>query len=179
MGLKTQSGVTLVELLTVITIVAIILSIGVPSYKYVTNSSRATAEVNSLFGDIQLARSEAIKQGLQVTVCESEDGATCAGNDTWQKGWVVMVDPNNDQATGITILKVQKALQTAFGGQDTFNGAGVSLLAFNREGFGQLGADAWITLHDPNSQDSFTRCLYLQNPIAKMSVVKYDGTNCK
>src|SRR5215472_2171037 len=130
-----QRGFTLTELLVVTAIVAVLLGIGVPSYRYITNSHRMSSEVNGLLGDLQFARSEAIKEGQMVTACVSRDGATCdAGSTTWQEGWVVFQDVNNDQTVdpGDTVLHVQ----ATFSGTDTFTAAsGVSSVTFNREGF--------------------------------------------
>src|SRR5882672_12636130 len=77
--MKRQTGFTLTELMVVLAIVAILLSIGVPSYRYVTNSYRMSAEVNGLLGDLQYARSEAIKEGQTVSTCVSTNGTACAG----------------------------------------------------------------------------------------------------
>jgi len=82
-----QRGFTLTELLLVVAIVAILLSIGVPSYRYIGNSYRMSSEVNGLLGDLMFARSEAIKEGQFVTTCASADGATCSGSTVWNTGW--------------------------------------------------------------------------------------------
>ena len=68
---KRIAGFTLVELVTVMTIVAVLMALGVPSYQYVTNANRISSEVNGLLGDMQYARSEAIKEGQTVTICSS------------------------------------------------------------------------------------------------------------
>src|ERR1039457_2312011 len=92
LDLKASAGFTLIELLTLITIVAILMALAVPSYQYVTNSNRISGEVNGLLGDMQYARSEAIKEGQTVTVCSSTNptaaAPTCAGNAAWQNGWI-------------------------------------------------------------------------------------------
>jgi type IV fimbrial biogenesis protein FimT len=54
--MKVTAGFTLIELIVVITIVSILMAVGVPSYRYVTNSNRMSAEVNGLLGDLQFAR---------------------------------------------------------------------------------------------------------------------------
>jgi type IV fimbrial biogenesis protein FimT len=159
-----QRGFTLTELIVVVAIVAILLNIGIPSYRYITNSYRLSSEVNGLLGDLQFARAEAVKEGLMVTACVSRDGATCdAGSITWQEGWIVFQDRNNDQTVdpGDTVLRVQ----TGFGGTDTFTADnGVSSVTFNREGFaaGPAGfPSATVTLHERTASVSWTRCLYI------------------
>ena len=67
-----EAGLTLIELLIVITLMAILMGIGVPSYRYVTTSNRMSTEVNSLLGDLQYARSEAAREGQFVAVCAAQ-----------------------------------------------------------------------------------------------------------
>jgi len=161
---EAHRGFTLTELAVVMAIVAILLAIGVPSYRYITNSYRMSAEVNGLLGDLQFARGEAIKEGLTVTACVSRDGASCdAGSSNWQEGWVVFQDLNNDQTVdpGETVLHVQQP----FSGTDTFrSNNGISAVTFNREGFAvAIGgfAGTTVTLHDTSANPTFTRCLYI------------------
>ncbi|MCI5107094.1 MAG: GspH/FimT family protein [Pseudomonadales bacterium] len=44
---------------------------------------------------LNLARSEAIKRGQDVSICASDDGADC-DEDAWSEGWIVFVDNNGD-----------------------------------------------------------------------------------
>src|SRR5262249_48196787 len=106
------------------------MAIGVPSYRYVTNSNRLSAEVNALLGDLQLARSEAIKEGLSVTVCPANTAATaCAGTVHWHHGWIVM---GNNRA-GQTVMRVQQRFTNP---KDTFvSDNNVTSISFNRDGF--------------------------------------------
>jgi type IV fimbrial biogenesis protein FimT len=158
-------------------IVAILLAIGVPSYRYITNSYRMSSEVNGLLGDLQFARAEAIKEGQPVTVCVSRDGATCdPGSVTWQEGWIVFQDPNNNQA--VDPLEAVLRVQSIFAGTDTFiANNGVSSVTFNREGFATAGGGAGIpipfpsatvTLHEQTASAAWTRCLYV-TPTGAMS----------
>src|SRR4051812_16542540 len=110
--MNTQAGMTLTELVIVMSIAAILLGVAVPSYRYVTNSNRMSAEVNALLGDMQFARSQALREGSTVTVCISTTGAACASSTTytWQSGWVVFSDLNNDGVIGANdpVLRVQR-----------------------------------------------------------------------
>ena len=159
-----QTGFTLTELIAVVTIVAVLMSIGVPSMKYVTTSNRVSSEVNALLGDMQYARSEAIREGQTVTVCAaSANGASCLGttNTTWQGGWIVFSDANGDQVVQSATEPVLRVKNT-FSGQDTFNST-VNAVTFNREGFavGLPNAGVLVTLHDSSHSASFTRCLQI------------------
>ena len=113
-----DSGYTLVEILVSITVVSILAAIAIPSFKYVTTSNRITTEVNTLLGDMQFARAEAIKEGQSVTVCVSSNGTSCTGTVNWHNGWIVFMDLNGNGAkdAGESILRTQKA----FTGGDTF-----------------------------------------------------------
>ena len=143
------AGFNMVELLVVTTLASILMAIAVPSYRYVTNSSRVSTEINNLLGDMMLARAEAIRQGLAVTICPSTDGATCGGVTVtdWSKGWIVFTDFNangavdTDAADNDTVLRYQQK----FSGTDTLTttNATNNYVTFNRDGFasGLNGSD--------------------------------------
>jgi type IV fimbrial biogenesis protein FimT len=160
-GRHASRGVTLVEILVVMGIVATLMTIGIPSYKYVTNANRISAEINGLLGDLQFARSEAIKEGQTVSVCVSSDGASCLAADTaWNKGWIVFSDVNGDgnlqTAGGDLLLRAQRT----FSGADTFNANNsIAAITFNREGFASVTNGTLITLHASPASQGSTRCL--------------------
>ena len=82
-----QTGFTLVELMVTITVLAVLLGVGVPSFQATIQGNRITTAANDLVAALQYARSEAVRRGVNVTVCSSNDQATCSG--TWTDGWVV------------------------------------------------------------------------------------------
>lgn len=133
---------------------AILLTIGIPSFRYVTNSNRIAAEINGLLGDMQFARSEAIKEGVSVSVCISSNGTTCTGGttNTWQNGWIVI---SSAATTGV--LRVQ----APFSSTDTFVGTNsLGTVTFNRDGYANgIAAGTTIALHDITSNQNWTRCL--------------------
>jgi type IV fimbrial biogenesis protein FimT len=101
-------GFTLVELMVTIMVLALLLGIGMPSFRDASLSSRLGAYANDLVASAQLARSEAIKRNAPVTLCASEDGATCAADGTdWNVGWIVI---NDDDA----VLQRQEPLPEEF-----------------------------------------------------------------
>ena len=111
-----EQGLTLIELLVVIALVAVITAFGIPSYQSILRSNRTAAEANALVGDLAFARSEAIKRGVNVTLCpaQPQNPTQClnAGTD-WQGGWAVLV--GNPDAAASAPLRIQDSLQSAFG----------------------------------------------------------------
>ena len=85
-------GFTLIELMAVLTLAAIILTIGVPSFQEIIRNNRFATQANTLISSINLARSEAVKRGTRVTLCKSSDGQSCATNDGYEQGWIVFTD---------------------------------------------------------------------------------------
>ena len=90
---RTQSGFTLVELMVAIAVLAILASIATPSFQGIVAENRATSAANELLATLQFARSAAIAQSRQVTVCPSSSPPTCGTDNTnWHSGWIVLLD---------------------------------------------------------------------------------------
>jgi type IV fimbrial biogenesis protein FimT len=155
-------GFTMLELVMVIMIIGILAAIGIPSFKYVTTSNRMTTEVNGLLGDMQFARSEAIKEGQYVTVCTSSNGTGCTGSSgtAWQNGWIVFVDTTPPTKT-VPAGEIPLRVQPKFSSTDTFTATTFYAATFNREGYAPTGATATLTvnLHDSTNTSQWTRCL--------------------
>jgi len=171
-----SAGFTITELVMAMAIVSILLTIGIPSFKYVTTSNRVATELNGLLGDMQYARSEAIKEGLPVTVCVSSDGQTCDGTNLWQHGWIVFLDSNSDQQVdnNEVVMRVQASFNS-FSSADTFEpqAGDFTYITFNREGYAATGNAAIVTLqlHDPTNGAQWTRCLAI-TPVGMLSSEK-------
>lgn len=165
--MKVSAGFTLVELMVVIMIVAVLMALGVPSYRYVTNSNRVSMEVNGLLGDLQFARSEAIKEGATVTVCPSANPTALSicdpASSEWDKGWIVTsptVTPN--------VLRIQQAFANT---NDSFLSKGnQKSITFDRNGFASAipalinGAAVIVLKTTPATATStaWTRCVEIQ-----------------
>lgn len=166
-----EAGYTLTELLVVIAIIAILGSLGVSSYKSVTTQDRIASETNDLNGDIQLARSAAIKQGVNVTICaavtatatSAANAPSCSGSATgWNAGWIIFTDVNGTNGvsnqtfaanTGDTLIRIHPALQ----GGDTVTTTTLPSLTFNR--MGGTANSGTLSLHDAKNTAAWTRCL--------------------
>ena len=64
-------GFTLLELMVTITVAAMVLTLGVPSFVDLVRNNRAATNVNELLTAFSIARSESIKRGANVSVCRS------------------------------------------------------------------------------------------------------------
>jgi type IV fimbrial biogenesis protein FimT len=175
---RASRGYNMIELITVMTLVAVLVALAVPSYRYITNANRIASEGNGLLGDLQYARGEAIKEGRGVSVCVSSDGANCLANsNNWQNGWIVFSDVNGNGAVdaGDTVLRVQ----ATFSGSDTFVATpNLSVVTFNREGFAAVTNGTMLTLQTVPEVTSYTRCLSV-GLVGLMAIQPYNGGTCQ
>lgn len=91
------AGLTLIELLATLAAAVVMLALGVPGYRALTDTQRIHASANAIVANLQLARSEAVKRGQRVALCPSPDGIACAAGFDWSAGWLVFVDLNQDR----------------------------------------------------------------------------------
>ena len=129
-----QNGFSLIEALVTMTIAAIVLSVGIPSFQSFIQNNRQTIAINELATALQLARSTAVTRSQQATVCKSSNGTDCTTDGTWTQGWIVFADPNNNNShdAGEEILRVHGAIQ----GDGTLTGNlnVANLVAFKPQG---------------------------------------------
>ena len=74
---RTTEGFTLVEAMVVIAVLTILLAVGVPSYQQFRDDTEVSSAAYALYTDIQLARTEAVKRGVDdiyIYFCTEPDG---------------------------------------------------------------------------------------------------------
>jgi len=135
-------GFTMLELLVAVAIAAVLFTIGVPMFRDVTLGSRLSAAANNLLSSVQLARSEAIKRNVNVTLCASSDGQSCAASGGWEQGWITIIDPADPD----TVVQYQQGLPPGF--QMTQTG-GTTDLVFQPIGIGATAAVVTVCRLDP------------------------------
>lgn len=141
------SGFTLIELMVTLAVLAIAVAIAVPSYDSLVTTNRMAGQLNEFVASLHFARSEAIKRGLPVQVCRSNNTPpTCntpAGG--WEQGWIVVVTDGVGGAPN-TVLKDNAAFEGA--NRLTGNSNVVNRIQFDRNGFALGGNNGTVVLCD-------------------------------
>jgi type IV fimbrial biogenesis protein FimT len=89
--MRRSGGFTVLELMIVITIMAILASMAIPGFGYLAASTKVKGASTELFLALYRARAESVKRNRGVAVI-----ATSGDEDNWQDGWTIVADGNND-----------------------------------------------------------------------------------
>jgi type IV fimbrial biogenesis protein FimT len=95
-------GLTLVELMITVSIMAILAAIATPSFRHTIATSRLTSATGELMNSLTRARAEALRVGMRVTACKSDNSSTACSSSAsvgWENGWVVFQDPTRSTTT--------------------------------------------------------------------------------
>ena len=94
-------GVTLVELVVTLAVMAILVSLAAPSFTRMLASDRLSTQTNELVMSLNVAKSEAIKRGLPTTL-RSRDQADLIN---FHRGWQVFTDADADGTAATTVTE--------------------------------------------------------------------------
>jgi type IV fimbrial biogenesis protein FimT len=130
-----QSGFTLLELITTLTIVGVLVGVAVPNFRTYILNNRLTSVSNDLLASIQNARTEAIKRQGNVVLCATADSTVTSPTCTTgaATAWIVFQDSNgNWQAdAGEPIIERHPPIDSAI----IVRSDGSPVLSFNASGF--------------------------------------------
>lgn len=116
--MRTQTGLTLIELMVTLVVAIVLTALGLPVFDRIHGNNRVATQSNALVSALTTARLEALSRGLPVAVCAkasvSPADSTCGNATDWANGWQVFLDtgatPGNFDAATEQRLQVFDAL---------------------------------------------------------------------
>ncbi len=151
---RQKKGFTLIELMVTVAAAAVLLSIGLPSFRTVIMDNRLVTQSNQFITSVNLARSSAVRFQRNATVCPSANFNAnvprCTATNDWSAGWIVWVDKDRDSVTDAT------EVISIFGpsnGDMTFSSVGSAGLTYDARGFSLAGGDD-LTLCDSRTAET-------------------------
>jgi len=96
-GSRAPLGITLIELLVAIAVLAVLSSLAIPSFASITRQYRVNAVTEEFLASVQLARVDAMRLGQNI-VLRRETGCATPLTTTadWRCGWRVFADLNGN-----------------------------------------------------------------------------------
>ncbi len=119
-AIRNTKGFNLLELMVTVTLLGVLTMLAIPSFESISNINRLSGTSNEFLTTLQVARSESIRRGVRVVVCQSNDpnagaSASCSTASGNWAGWIAFVDDgaavaanarNGARDTGETLLRV-------------------------------------------------------------------------
>jgi type IV fimbrial biogenesis protein FimT len=96
-GISKHGGLSILELMITLSIAAILLVTGIPSFQQYSLKQHIKAATASLHNDLRMARSEAVHKNTSVVACPGNPGGGCSDSNDWSAGWIVFNDSNRDR----------------------------------------------------------------------------------
>lgn len=161
-------GFTLIEVLVVVAISAILLAIGIPSFNATVSRAQARDAAQTLHASLQLARSEAIRRAVPVTVCRTTnpgavvaalacDNSAVAGFPAgdWASGWIIFAEQPAVGTIGVidagdAVIRVQDRLGAGGRRAELLAGGG-GAVTFTPLGVLQGGAELQFVANVPQA----------------------------
>ena len=144
--MRTQRGLTLIELAIAVAVAAILCSIAASALGNALESSRSASTRGELLASMTLAGGKASVSGTRAVLCPSADAVACSDDPDWSHGWLVFLDPNanRDLDGGERVLRRVPALPGHVRLRST---VGRTRIVFQGNG-GNAGSNVTFTLCD-------------------------------
>ena len=158
--MKAQHGLTLIELLVAMLVLAIVSGVAISSLSQGLESARAASARGDLLSSVGLATSRAILAGNRTVMCPSQDALACSDGPDWSRGWLVFLDSNANRELegGETVLRRHEPLPGRVRLRST---TGRVRIVFQGSG-GNGGSNVTFTLCDGRGPEK-ARALILSN----------------
>lgn len=90
-----QQGLSLIETLVVLAVLALLLGLAVPGMAGWRARQGLQALTEEVWSDLVLARSQALVRQQRVVLCPAAAEQRCDPQGQWQQGWLVFLDSNH------------------------------------------------------------------------------------
>lgn len=175
-----QHGMTLIETMVTVSILGILMAIGIPAMRNISEADAVRGHVNSFLSAMRYARSEAIRNRAQVVICPSSNSESaspsCATGslaaNPWSQGWIIFVNRDGDPSyqfdnTSDTLLRVQGPIDTSGGIKKT---SGTNKLVYRSTGILLTGGTTAFTFDakSTNASQKKRLCISMQG-LARLS----------
>jgi type IV fimbrial biogenesis protein FimT len=121
MDRRAQSGISLIEILVALGIIAMLMGVALPSFRVWVQNSQIRAAAEAIFNGVQAARNEAIRKNsvFELTVHDGTAWDICPSTDPYPCATPVMTRAHDEGSTNAVLTATP-------GGTDTvaFNGLG-------------------------------------------------------
>ena len=145
--MKRYSGLTLLELLIAMGILAALAGVSMPEFRGLAQSVSGEVTMRRLANAVQFGKSAAITNNASVTLCRSDNGIDCGGS--WHDGVIVFTDDNRNRDVDGDDILLRRITFPDGNGHIRFR-------AFQNKQYLQLTSLG--TTHDQNG--NFTYCPY-------------------
>jgi type IV fimbrial biogenesis protein FimT len=91
-----QRGVTLIEQIMVLAIIAVLMGIAAPPLRQLLSRNELRVAQTDFIAALQHAREAAVMSGKRTLFCPTRDGSSCSDATRWESGWLLGRDSNRD-----------------------------------------------------------------------------------
>jgi type IV fimbrial biogenesis protein FimT len=105
-GRRRIRGVTLVEQVMVLAIIAVLVGMASPPLAGLVRRERVRSAQMDFMQALAYARTEAVMRATRVLFCPTRDRLHCSNESRWEGGWLVGADRNHDNQPDAAPMRV-------------------------------------------------------------------------